>query len=245
MSRWRIVGEINADAARAFASLEAVFALSGEPITRDPLSEVLRVSVGGQRFYVKRYWAAGKGVRRFIGRSRVEAEWQNLQHFHDWGIAVAPLVAWGQQRRAGFFQRGALVTLEVPDTVDMAAMALNCDAHLADQRWVRHISEQLASATRTMHAHRFAHNDLKWRNLLVNEAGKLFLIDCPSGDFWWGPFLGHRIIKDLACLDKVARSTLSRTQRLRFFLLYRQRARIGAGDKAMISKILAYFEGRE
>jgi len=245
VSGWRTVGAINADAARAFASLEAVFALDGEPITRDPLSEVLRVSVGGQRFYVKRYWAAGKGVRRFIGRSRVEAEWQNLQHFRDWGIAVAPLVAWGQQRRAGFFQRGALVTLEVPGTVDMAAMALEGDARLADPLWVRHISEQLASATRILHDHGFAHNDLKWRNLLVNEADELFLIDCPSGDFWWGPFLRHRIVKDLACLDKVARCTLSRTQRLRFFLLYRQRTRLGADDKALITKILAYFEGRE
>jgi len=65
--RWRTVDGINSDAERAFASLEAVFALNGEPITRDPLSEVVRVSIGEQRYYVKRYWAAGKGVRRFIG----------------------------------------------------------------------------------------------------------------------------------------------------------------------------------
>lgn len=245
MSRWRIVGEVNADAARAFASLDTVFALHGDPIASDPLSEVLRVSIGGQRFYVKRYWAAGKGVRRFIGRSRVEAEWQNLQRFHDWGIDVAPLTAWGLERRAGLFRRGALITLEVPGTTDMAAMALVADARLADPHWVRHVSEQLANAARTLHEHNFAHNDLKWRNLLVNEAGKLFLIDCPSGNFWWGPFLRHRVVKDLACLDKVARYTLSRTQRLRFFLLYRRRARIGVGDKALIRKILTYFEGRE
>jgi len=245
VNSWRTVGEISAGAEHAFSSLEAVFALSGERIASDPLSEVIRVNIGGQRFYVKRYWAAGKGLRRFIGRPRVEAEWQNLQHFHDWGIAVAPLVAWGQQRRAGFFQRGALITLEVSGTTDMAAMALAGDSRLADPLWVRRISEQLASATRILHDHRFAHNDLKWRNLLVNEAGELFLIDCPSGDFWWGPLLRHRIVKDLACLDKVARYTLSRTQRLRFFLLYRQQARIGPGDKALIKKVLTYFEGRE
>lgn len=245
MSTWRIVGELNADAKRAFANLETVFALSGEPIASDPLSEVFRVRIGGQHFYVKRYWAAGKGVRRFVGRPRVEAEWQNLQHFHDWGIAVAPVVAYGLQRCVGFFQRGALITLEVPGTTDMAAMALAGDKRLADPHWVRHVSEQLASATRTLHEHNFAHNDLKWRNLLVNEAGQLFLIDCPSGDFWRGPFLQHRIVKDLACLDKVARYTLSRTQRLRFFLLYRQRVRVGVDDKALIGKILAYFEGRE
>lgn len=245
MSNWQIVGDISADAASAFANLDAVFALDGERIASDPLSEVMRVSIGEERFYVKRYWAAGKGLRRFVGRSRVEAEWQNLQYFSDWGIAVAPLVAWGMQRRAGLFQRGALITSEVPGTTDMAAMAGADDPRLADRQWVRSVSEQLASATRSLHDHHFAHNDLKWRNLLVNEAGELFLIDCPSGDFWWGPLLRHRIVKDLACLDKVAKYTLSRTQRLRFFLLYRQRARMAPGDKRMIKNVLVYFEGRE
>lgn len=245
MSDWQIVGETSADVAHAFADLEAVFALEGERVASDPLSEVIRVNISGKCFYVKRYWTAGKGLRRFVGRPRVEAEWQNLQHFSEWGIAVAPLVAWGMQRRAGFFQRGALITAEVPGTTDMAAMACAGDRRLADRRWVRGVSEQLAHATRTLHDHRFAHNDLKWRNLLVNEAGRLFLIDCPSGDFWRGPFLHRRIIKDLACLDKVARYTLSRTQRLRFFLLYQRRARMAADDKTMIRKILAYFEGRE
>jgi hypothetical protein len=41
---------------------------------------------------------------------------------------------------------------------------------------------------------------------------------CPAGTFWWGPFLRYRIVKDLACLDKVAKYHLSRTQRLRFYL---------------------------
>ena len=127
----------------------------------------------------------------------------------------------------------------------MAAMACSGDPRLADRQWVYRVSEQVASATRALHEHHFAHNDLKWRNLLVNEAGELFLIDCPSGDFWWGPLLNHRIVKDLACLDKVARYTLSRTQRLRFFLLYRQQQRMGPDDKALIRRILTYFEGRE
>ncbi|MHB1371125.1 MAG: lipopolysaccharide kinase InaA family protein, partial [Pseudomonadaceae bacterium] len=34
-------------AARAFADLPAVFALSGEAIASDPLSEVIRVECGG------------------------------------------------------------------------------------------------------------------------------------------------------------------------------------------------------
>ena len=245
MSGWKIVTDLNAAAARAFADLDAVFALEGESIARDPLSQVIRVEIEGLRYYVKRYWAAGKGLRRYLGRPRVKAEWQNLKHFERWGIPVAPLVAWGLERRAGAFVRGALITLEVPNTVDMAAMAQKADPRLADWRWVRRLSEKLAHATRTLHDHRFAHNDLKWRNLLVNDADELFLIDCPSGDFWRGPLLRRRIVKDLACLDKVAKYQLSRSQRLRFYLQYQRRSHLTAADKAMIGQILVYFEGRE
>lgn len=245
MSGWKIVTDLDAAAARAFAGLDAVFALEGEPIARDPLSEVIRVEIEGLRYYVKRYWAAGKGLRRYLGRPRVKAEWQNLKHFERWGIPVAPLVAWGLQRRAGAFMRGALITLEVPNTVDMAAMAQKADPRLSDGRWVKRVSEKLARATRTLHDHRFAHNDLKWRNLLVNDADELFLIDCPSGDFWRGPLLRRRIVKDLACLDKVAKYQLSRSQRLRFYLQYQRRTHLIAADRAVISQVLAYFEGRE
>ncbi len=245
MSSWRVVGDITAGAAHAFASLEAVFALEGEPIARDPLSEVIRVEYEGLRYYVKRYWAAGKNLRRYLGRPRVKAEWQNLKHFERWGIPVAPLVAWGMERRAGAFARGALITLEVPDTMDMAAIAKGNDPRLGDRDWVGRISRQVASVTRALHDHRFAHNDLKWRNLLVNGAGELFLIDCPSGDFWWGPLLRRRIVKDLACLDKVAKYHLSRTQRLRFYLQYQQRPRLVPADRELIDQVLKYFEGRE
>ena len=96
-----------------------------------------------------------------------------------------------------------------------------------------------------MHDHHFTHNDLKWRNLLVNPAAELFLIDCPSGSFWWGPALRYRIIKDLACLDKVAKQHLSRTQRLRFYLQYRGRQQLNASDKQRLRKIIGFFEGRE
>ncbi|WP_437882624.1 lipopolysaccharide kinase InaA family protein [Pseudomonas sp. LRF_L74] len=230
---------------QAFASLEAVFALEGEHLTRDPLSEVIRVEFEGVRYYVKRYWGAGKGLRRFLGRPRVKAEWQNLQCFARWGIPTAPIVAYGLQRRLGMFRRGALITRELPNTLDLAVLARDADPRLADPRWVDAISRQLAEATRTLHGHGFAHNDLKWRNLLVDDQQTLFLIDCPTGDFWWGAFLRRRMLKDLACLDKVAKYRLSRSQRLRFFLRYRCHKRLTTDDKQWIRQVLKYFEGRE
>lgn len=228
-----------------FGSLDAVFALAGERVTRDPLSEVIRLERDGVTYYIKRYTGAGKGMRRYVGRPRVKAEWQNLKLFERWGIPTAPIVAYGLERQFGSFVRGALITRELAETEDMAALAAVNDQRLKDGGWVRDISQQLADATRRMHAHRFAHNDLKWRNLLVDPQRHLYLIDCPTGAFWWGPFLQRRIIKDLACLDKVAKYQLSQTQRLRFYLRYVQRDRLTREDKSRIRQVLSFFQGRE
>jgi len=228
-----------------FGSLQAVFALEGEQLSRDSLSEVIRVECEGGRYYVKRYRSAGKGLRPYATRPRVKAEWQNLQLFSSWGIPTAPVVAWGLERRFGRFVRGALITAELAGTEDLAALARNHDPRLQQHDWLDKVSQQLAEATRRMHQHGFAHNDLKWRNLLVDQAGNLYLIDCPTGGFWRRPLLDYRIIKDLACLDKVAKYHLSSTRRLRFYLQYRGRQRLSANDKQRVRKILAFFAGRE
>lgn len=243
-SRWVLepaYAELSAD----FGSLASVFALEGERITRDSISDVLRVEIAGVRYYVKRYRAIGSRLRTYFRRPRIEVEWLNLQRFSQWGILTASIVAYGVERRCGAFSRGALITRELEGAIDLAAMAANKDPRLADPHWVDRISRELATATRTLHEHRFAHNDLKWRNLLVDRQGRLYFIDCPTGDFWWGPFLERRVIKDLACLDKVAKYTLRRTQRLRFYLQYSGRQKLDAGDKAKLRAVLKYFEGRE
>ncbi len=244
MSSWRLTAGYQALHAD-FGSLERVFALEGERITHDPLSELIRVKRDGVEYYVKRYRNAGKGLRRYAARPRIKAEWQNLKRFAKWGIPTAQVIAQGLERQAGAFVRGAMITREIPNSYDLAALAHQQSPLLLDAVWVQQVSAQVARATRIMHTHHFTHNDLKWRNLLVDDQGKVYLIDCPAGTFWWGPMLRYRIIKDLACLDKVAKYHLRNTQRLRFYLQYCQRARLNAQDKKQIAKIVRFFEGRE
>jgi hypothetical protein len=43
----------------------------------------------------------------------------------------------------------------------------------------------------------------------------------------------------------VAKYHLSATQRLRFYLQYRQRTRLNAADKKRIRHVVRFFEGRE
>ena len=242
------------EAAQCFATLDTVFAGEGELITSDSQSRVLRMQVGDRRYYVKRYIDAGGslarrwfGLRDLFGPQRVCKEWENLLAFRAWGIPTATLVAYGEERHYGRFVRGALITEEIPHTVDLANMALQGDSRLRNGSWVAHVSKQLAAYARTMHQAGFAHNDFKWRNILVDtgEQPTVYLIDCPTGSYWWQPFLDYRIIKDLACLDKVAKYQLSRPQRLRFYLDYAQHGRLTAVDKRKIRKILSFFAGRE
>lgn len=249
MSRWTLSPDFaHGETARAFADLERVFALEGTPITAAPMSEVIRIELDGHRYYVKRYTGAGKNpLRRWFARPRVQLEWENLQRFARWGIPTARIAAFGLERKAGRFVRGAMITQEIPATADLATLANKQDPRLANAAWVDAVSRQLAAITRTLHAQRFAHNDLKWRNILVTEgdAPQLFLIDCPAGMHWIEPFLSHRIIKDLATLDKVAQHQLSRSQRLRFYHRYTGRPRLNTADRKRVRKVLRYFEGRE
>ncbi len=227
-----------------FGSLDAIFRLEGEHITRERISNVIRVEHEGIRYYVKRYTHAGKGMRRFFGKPRIQSEWENLLWFASHGIATAPVVAYGMETRFGLFRRGALITQEIPDTTDLARLARNNDARLTDRHWVEQISLQVAAAMRVMHRNGFIHNDFKWRNLLVDHHHRLFLIDCPLGAFWRGKLFEYRLFKEFATLDRVARYKLSNTQRLRFYLQYAGKNRLDAEDKRFIRKLAQRKERR-
>ena len=231
-----------------FADLPSVFALQGESITTDDISEVHRLCiVDGRCYYIKRYVEAGKNLRRFIGRPRIRAEWENLLKFQRWGIPTVPVVAYGMERAGLGFGRGALITLGIDDTDDLAHLAKHKDPRLRDRRWLDAVMAQVARGTRIMHEHGFAHNDLKWRNILVDRTAspQVYFIDCPAGRKWPGPLLHYRIIKDLAWLDTLGKCHLRRVDRLRFYLAYTQRQRLTAADKKRIRAVLAFFEGRE
>lgn len=248
MIRWHIDTEsLSPEGQQLFASLDAVFNLQGCAITSDQGSDVILVQLDSKNYFVKRYTTAGKYLRRWLGRPRVMSEWCNLQRFAAWGIPTAKLVAYGLERRSGIiFQRGSIVTEEIPGTIDLLKLANSRDPRLEQRDFVSQVSSKVAEIARTLHAHRFAHNDLHWRNLLYQaESGKVFLIDCPAGRHWRGPMLKYRIAKDLAALDGTARTCLSRTQRLRFYLQYTQKQELDAEDKRAIRYIMRVYDIRQ
>ncbi|MGR9100958.1 MAG: lipopolysaccharide kinase InaA family protein, partial [Gammaproteobacteria bacterium] len=181
-SKWVVAKDYRGTAAgERFATLEKVFSCTGEEITDDPISQVLRVSVGDRRYYVKRYTAARKSISRFFGKSRICSEWENLLAFEKLGIPVPPIVAYGQKTRRGLFKCGALVTEEVPGAADLDRYVRKHRAILQDKAWVRAVIDQVADYTRVMHRAGFVHGNLNWRNILVTTSGepRVFFIDCP------------------------------------------------------------------
>ncbi|MEY1662252.1 lipopolysaccharide kinase InaA family protein [Isoalcanivorax beigongshangi] len=230
-----------------FHSLDQVFALAGTPVTRDPISDVIRIERHGIGFYIKRYWNRNhrRGWRDYLRHPRVQREWENLARFAAWHIPTASVVANGLERRQWGFVRGAMITREIASTESLATLAERADPRFDQPGWVARISRQVADITRTLHRQRFAHNDLKWRNLLVDHNDIVYLIDCPTGTFWRGPFLQHRIAKDLACLDKLGRRHLSSAQRLAFYRHYRGNAPLTARHRRQLAKVRDYFTGRD
>ena len=220
-----------------FASAEACHQLNGLVVSDYGLNELRKVEVLGQCYFIKKYHHRGRGLRRFMGRSRARAEWENILLFQCFGIPTPRLVAYGETG-----QNGVVVTEALPDVRDLQSYA----QHELSSRFVESVIDRLSRYVRALHHQGFVHNDLKWRNILAKPDGEqVYIIDSPLGRRVPRLLIARRIVKDLACLDKVAKYRLTRTQRLRFYLRYKDRARLRSKDKKEIIRIQQFFKDRE
>ena len=129
--------------AQACGSLQAVFELQGEQVSKDKISDVIKVALDGTNFYVKRYYKPRSKKAGWFKRSRVRAEWENLQFFDSLGIPTPALVAWGEQPQGQNFQ-GALITEELKGTQDLATLNKAGSTLFDDPAWFRHVAEEVA-----------------------------------------------------------------------------------------------------
>ena len=220
-----------------FASAKACHQLDGIVISDYGLNELRKVEACGQCYFIKKYHSRGRGLRRFLGRSRARAEWENILLFQCLGIPTPRLVAYGE-----YGQNGVVVTAALPDVCDLQTYA----QRELSSRFVESVIDRLSRYVRTLHSHGFVHNDLKWRNILAKPDGEqVYIIDSPLGRHVPRLLIARRIVKDLACLDKVAKYRLTRTQRFRFYLRYKDMDRLRSEDKKEITRIQQFFKDRE
>ncbi|MFN2257905.1 MAG: lipopolysaccharide kinase InaA family protein [Desulfuromonadaceae bacterium] len=240
---WHFGGEENER--NLFAQPRICIDLEGDEVSADTMSRVIRVRTDTGVYYVKYYWGGGKRLRRFIGRSRAQGEWENLEYFSALGIPTPRLVAYGRHTCAGE-QREVLVTAEVENARDLATLARGKPEYFVQRDWILEVMHQVADYARRLHRDGFVHWDMKWRNILVQGKAepRVFFFDCPLGRHWHGGLQRRGAIKDLGNLELGAREVMTRAQRLRFLLLYRQEERLTPAAKRQIRRIYVFLDSK-
>ena len=238
----------NPKLAQHFPSIEAVFDLNEKIISSSIHSEIFVHQIDNKKYFVKRYFKS-IGFASWFGLSRLQLEIKNQRWFNQINLPSARVVAYGLDY---FFlkpKRGVLITEGIDNVMDLAMLSKSHPEKFKNPHWCNHLVSQLAFVLRTLHKNRFCHNDMHWRNILVQAGNSendmhIYLIDCPSGRKLFWPFFGYKRLKDLANIDKLAPNYLSKTQRLRFFYEYRQISKLSHTDKAMIHDILRHKSHR-
>ncbi|MCU7836085.1 MAG: lipopolysaccharide kinase InaA family protein [gamma proteobacterium symbiont of Taylorina sp.] len=242
---WHIMPEYrDTSLGKLFKNFNNAYHYEGEFVD----GNVYKVLIDNKIYYLKKYSRFKRILPRYFSFSKVKREWKNLLWFQKIGIPVAKVVAYGQETQGVVVQRGLLITEELQDCYDLSYIVNNRPSLIKQADWIAEVSHQLACIARRLHTHHFAHNDFKWRNIMVDikaKSPKIYLIDCPAGMKWYQPFLGYRIIKDLACLDKLAKYHLSQSRRMAFYKDYTQCKKLTSTHKKQIRQILKFFHNRE
>jgi tRNA A-37 threonylcarbamoyl transferase component Bud32 len=229
---------------------------SRECITRGGGNEVSRLSItsaGGteKSLFLKKYFTSTRSKRwkgffrgTFLGRSKVRKEFKNLLLLRSLGLNTPDPVAWGEQRKGGWLLNSFLITSEIPKgtgldfylTSVLPRMSLKTAAKARST-----LLKNLAETTAEMHRNGFEHHDFYWRNILLSDQDvtRFFLIDSPKGKSWPQWIMKRRFISDLATLDSPAPTVFRKTERMRFYLNYRNIKKLTSLDKKIIKRILS------
>ncbi|MBK7250936.1 MAG: 3-deoxy-D-manno-octulosonic acid kinase [Gammaproteobacteria bacterium] len=114
-----------------------------------------------------RYWFESEA------RTRPFAEWQLTYHLHRAGLPVAAPVA-ARYQREGRWYRGDLLTERLPGALSLSARLATGVLPIAS--WVA-----IGRCIRRFHAAGVCHADLNAHNILLDEAGGVYLIDFDRG----------------------------------------------------------------
>ena len=245
--------------ARGWDNFATVFAFpDGDVLKAGKATELRRVNLSDgnavHTIYIKKYSyptprARWSGFYRgtFLGASKVRTEFDSLVRLRAWGLDAPAPVAYGEERQGRWLHRSFLISEGVPDPLSLDLFIRDHLPGLAagERRRVRReLIDRLADYTRRMHEHRFVHHDYFWRNILLSGASldHFFLIDSHKGRCWRSSAETSARAKDLATLDAAAPMFFRRTERLRFFLGYRNHPKLTPEDRRLVRLALRLAE---
>jgi len=158
--------------------------------------------------------------------SRAEQAYLKAYHLELCGIPTPAAVACADRRRLGLLRHSYLVTVEVPQALDLSQIVLKKVPLTLSER--RRMLRELAQLIAKLHDCGFSHRDLKVQNILAGPPPRrqLYLIDL-DGLSDVDVVSPQRARKDLARLDRGAREVLQAgpRERLRFLVEYRRALR--------------------
>jgi 3-deoxy-D-manno-octulosonic acid kinase len=162
----------------------------------------------GARNWVLRHYRRGGLMARLLddrylwtgeARTRPFREWQLLRDMHATGLPVpAPVAA--RYQRSGAFYRGDLITERIADAQPLPVLL---DAGpLRPETW-----KAIGGCVRAFHDHGVCHADLNAHNVLIDGAGRVFLVDFDRGRRRApGRWRARNLARLLHSLHKIARS---------------------------------------
>lgn len=237
----------HSDILNKFSDLPTVFAHQAPLLSRSDQSDVFKHNIDAKTYYIKRYYKT-TGALSWFGYSRFKREARNQDWFNQLGIPSAKLILVAEQRFLFKTTQAFLITEGLDNTTDLATITAR-SPRFFNSPLVKHLLiDRTATILQQLHQHSFCHNDLHWRNLLVETDSSqinVYLIDCPSGRFLFWPLIQYKKIKDLFNLDKQAPEFFTYTQRMRFFKRYRGIKQLTLADKKMIHAVLKRREQRQ
>ena len=239
------------EAAGIKAGRKWMAAVGDQLVSYSPATRCFRHRLNDQRsVYFKRYVYKKNHWLEFWMRSgKAGVEVFAYQQLAKLGIPTLDPVAYGEYRRFGMLLGTFIVTVEVPDAVELRTFAVDSWYLMPEPQRsevYREITRKLVKQLRSAHAASFFHHDLKWRNILIqkNESGYTPVwIDAPRADI---KRLRRKrgIMVDLSGLARMAVSMLSVYARMRFICQYLGRERQPGEAKRLFLQVAAHLSRR-
>jgi 3-deoxy-D-manno-octulosonic acid kinase len=136
-----------------------------------------------RRSWVLRHYCRGGSVAKVLDdrylwtgeeRTRPFREWRLLRDLHVTGLPVPVPVA-AQYRRTGAFYRGDLITERIPAAESLSQLL--GDRNVPPGSW-----RDIGACVRRFHDLGVFHADLNAHNILLDAAGRVFVIDFDRGE---------------------------------------------------------------
>lgn len=246
---------ININYQKEFASskLEDLFALEGELLSKDSISDVIKSTINNSNVIIKRYYKPGNNSIRLLAKysqlisqliSKSSREFRNLLFFANNGFFTPEIIYYSQIRG-----KSCLVTKELINSEDLFKYFKK---HKIDNQNFNYLLEFIA-IIRKLHNMGFIHRDFKLRNVILSADKKLYLIDCPEGfvDYFSllsGPFYSvvSRFLRqrDLANVYNDLKKILTSRQLLTLYKYYCNQGnkKLTLEDRQNIAYIINYYK---